>query len=85
VSETTDCYDCTGAMAELDAFVRGELGAESLERMRQHLARCSHCDTAAQYEAAFRARLRALAGPCCPEALRARINTLLADGTDAPA
>lgn len=82
MNETTDCYDCSGAMAELDAFVRGELGAESVERMRQHLARCGHCETVAQYEGAFRARLKALAGPCCPEALRARIGALLATETD---
>ncbi len=83
MSDTTDCYDCTGAMAELDAFVRGELGAESVERMRQHLARCGHCGAVAQYEAAFRARLKALACPCCPDALRTRIQTLLATGPDA--
>jgi anti-sigma factor (TIGR02949 family) len=85
VSETADCYDCTAAMAELDAFVRGELGAESVGRMREHFTRCGHCSAIAQYEAAFRARLRALAGPCCPDALRARISALLANGSDASA
>lgn len=83
MSETSDCYDCAGAMAELDAFVRGELGAESVERMRQHFARCGHCGAIAEYEAAFRARLKALAGPCCPEALKARIQSLLAADPDA--
>ena len=82
MSTTTDCYDCRGAMQELDAFVRGELGADSVERMQQHLARCAHCGAIAQYEAAFRARLKALAGPCCPETLRARIQAMLSPGTD---
>lgn len=76
-------FDCTAAMAELDAFVRGELPASAAERMQGHLERCGHCREIGAREHAFRTRLRQLqAGCCCPEELRTRIAALLARGGD---
>ncbi len=71
-------FDCTAALAELDAFLRGELPVESVERMQSHLVRCRHCTQIGHYEQAFRARLQRLgSGMECPAALRARIAALL--------
>lgn len=79
MSQAQPQYDCTRALDELDAFVRGELGVEEAERMQVHLERCGHCASVARYEQAFRARLRTMAGGCCcPETLRKRIEALLA-------
>ncbi|MBK7593981.1 MAG: zf-HC2 domain-containing protein [Gemmatimonadetes bacterium] len=73
--------NCTDALAELDAFLRGELPVESVERMQGHLTRCRHCTQIGRYEQAFRSRLQRLgAGTECPDALRARIAALLAEG-----
>jgi anti-sigma factor (TIGR02949 family) len=76
---TPRMMDCDQAMAELDGFLRAELSVELIDRMEAHLARCGHCRQLGEYERAFRARLEQLdAGRCCPDALRARIATLLA-------
>lgn len=73
-------YDCTAALAELDAFLRGELPVEAAERMQGHLVRCRHCTQIGRYEQAFRARLQRLGATTeCPEALRTRIAALLAE------
>jgi hypothetical protein len=57
------------------------LPVESVERMQGHLTRCRHCTQIGRYEQAFRSRLQRLgAGTECPEALRARIAALLANG-----
>ncbi len=75
-------YDCTAALAELDAFLRGELPIESAERMQQHLVQCRHCTQIGHYEQAFRTRLQRLGQQLeCPDALRARIHALLLDAS----
>jgi anti-sigma factor (TIGR02949 family) len=77
---THDAFDCTAALAELDAFLRGELPADAAERMQGHLVRCRHCTEIGRYEQAFRDRLQRLGrGTHCPAALRERIATLLGD------
>ncbi len=79
MSQAEQGYDCTRALDELDAFVRGELSLDEVERMQVHLDRCGHCATVARYEQAFRERLRTLQQRCCcPDTLRARIEALLA-------
>lgn len=75
---THDTINCTAALAELDAFLRGELSADTVERMRGHLDRCRHCAQIGRYEQAFRDRLQRLGhGTECPPSLRDRIATLL--------
>jgi anti-sigma factor (TIGR02949 family) len=75
-------YDCTAALAELDAFLRGELPIETAERMQEHLVHCRHCTQIGTYEQAFRARLQRLGTATeCPEHVRARVNALLRDAT----
>lgn len=77
---THDAFDCSAALAELDAFLRGELPADSVERMQNHLDRCRHCTQIGRYEQAFRDRLERLGRLTeCPPALRDRIATLLDD------
>lgn len=76
---THDAYDCRAALAELDAFLQGELPADTAERMQGHLEHCRHCRQIGDYEQAFRARLQRLRDDAaCPAALRDRITTLLA-------
>lgn len=76
---TQDAYDCRAALAELDAFLQGELPADTAERMQGHLEHCRHCRQIGDYEQAFRARLQRLRDDAaCPAALRDRITTLLA-------
>ncbi len=78
-----DCYDCRNAGEELDAFVRGELPIEAAGRMQEHLHRCRHCDDVARFEQAFRDRLkRAGTKVECPEALRRKVQDLLARARD---
>ncbi len=79
MNQAEQSYDCTKALDELDAFVRGELPVDEVERMRVHLDRCGHCASVASYERAFRERLRTLQRSCCcPDELRRRIQQLLA-------
>lgn len=80
---THDAFDCRAALAELDAFLRGELPADSVERMQGHLDRCRHCTQIGRYEQAFRDRLQRLgSGTACPPSLRDRIATLLGGESD---
>lgn len=73
-----ECYDCTKARDELDAFVRGDLPIDVAERMQQHLDACGHCTSVARFEQAFRERLRqAGRADCCPPALRDKIRQVL--------
>jgi anti-sigma factor (TIGR02949 family) len=75
-------YDCTAALAELDAFLRGELPIDTAERMQQHLVQCRHCAQIGAYEQAFRDRLHRLGAQMeCPEALRERVHALLRDAS----
>jgi anti-sigma factor (TIGR02949 family) len=75
----TPGYDCGAAMAELDAFVRGEMPTDAVERMQRHLDHCRGCRDMSDFEQAFRARLRELQrGTTCPPELRAQITALLA-------
>lgn len=71
--------DCTEAREALDDFIRNELDCSAAERVRAHLEKCHDCTCLAQFEQAFRSRLRRLGatGPCCPEQLRSRIRELL--------
>lgn len=80
MSQPGNPYDCGRALDELDAFVRGELSPGEAERMQIHLDRCGHCASVARYEQAFRERLRRIQASCdcCPDALRQRIEQLLA-------
>lgn len=81
MSQSGKPYDCGRAQDELDAFIRGELPLGEAERMQMHLDRCGHCASVTRYEQAFRERLRRMKSDCqnCPDALRQRIERLLAD------
>lgn len=77
--------NCEQAIEELDAFVRGELPAESMDRMQSHLDACGGCKRVAQYEQAFRKRLLQLGSENCPDKLRRKIIDLLTQlPTDGP-
>lgn len=78
-------WDCSRAGKELDAFVRGDLPLEEIDRMRLHLEHCSHCSDVARFEEAFRKRLGELGrDTCCPDALRKRVEALLSSDQPEP-
>lgn len=81
VPERPTPLNCASAMAEMDAFLCGELTVAMVDLMRAHLDACAGCRQAAAYERAFRTRLLvAGSSVSCPPALRERIKAMLAEG-----
>jgi anti-sigma factor (TIGR02949 family) len=71
--------NCTEAAEMLADYLKTELTPENAERVRRHLARCSHCFQTAELERRFRELLEQRATAVrCPEAARARILAALA-------
>ncbi len=75
--------ECEAALAQLDAFRRGELPADELESMQQHLAECRRCLAHKHHEDAFLQRLAKITRDGCPEPLRITITQLIAKETRA--
>ena len=70
--------DCREAAARLQDYLKQELTAELEAEMRAHLERCRPCFGHARFELNFMLMLESRAQRCgCPEALRARITSLL--------
>lgn len=70
--------ECEAALAELDAYRRGELPASEVESIQRHLEACIHCSTYKLHEEAFLDRLASVARTtCCPDALRSTISQML--------
>ena len=71
--------ECEAALEQLDAFRRGELGADDLLLMQRHLDECGRCLAFNKHEEAFLDRLVSVARSArCPEELRANISVMLA-------
>lgn len=64
---------CRDAIAQLWAYIDGELGGEHQQEVHDHLAACGSCQTPYDYQRAFRAFLRQCSSQSCPPALRRRI------------
>ncbi len=65
--------NCKEAVAQLWAFIDGELPAADAERVHDHLHACGACSPQHDYQRAFRAFLRAHQGRTIPADLRRRI------------
>ncbi|HUR95764.1 MAG TPA: zf-HC2 domain-containing protein [Gemmatimonadales bacterium] len=73
-----ESIDCRQATARLHDFLKQELTPEVAADMRAHLDKCRPCFEHARFEQSFLAMLETRAERCsCPEALRARIVTVL--------
>lgn len=64
---------CRDAIAQLWAYIDGELGGEHQQEVHDHLAACGSCQTPYDYQRAFRAFLRQCSNESCPPVLRRRI------------
>lgn len=76
--------DCDEAVAELYAFLDGELDAAVLVQVETHLRRCSPCLEAFDFEADLRRVIAAKCTEQVPPDIKARFCGMLRDlGTDA--
>lgn len=75
-----DQMNCRDVFERLDDFMDSALSTEELERVADHLERCSHC--AEEHELSC-CMVRGIKAKLCqlkaPEGLKARIGKLLAD------
>lgn len=72
--------ECEAALAQLDAFRRGELPPDEVATMQRHLDACSHCLSRHHHEQAFLERLAGAAkNCCCPDELRATITRMVSE------
>jgi len=70
--------DCEAALAQLDAFRRGELPTNELASMQRHLDACRHCLAQHHHEKALLDRLANATRNCiCPDELRASITQMV--------
>ncbi|HEV8454846.1 MAG TPA: zf-HC2 domain-containing protein [Gemmatimonadales bacterium] len=66
--------DCEEALTHLHDYLKRELTPELVGEVQQHLERCRHCFTHAQFEESFFQKLQTCARhETCPRELRARI------------
>lgn len=75
---------CDDAIAQLYAYLDGELDDSTIARIEEHLQRCSPCLEAYDFEAELRKVIAAKAREDCPGEVRNRIMALLErlDGGD---
>ncbi|MGH7575458.1 MAG: anti-sigma factor family protein [Longimicrobiales bacterium] len=64
---------CRDAIAQLWAYIDGELGDEHEQQVHDHLAACGSCQTPYDYQKAFRMFLSQCSRVSCPPTLRRRI------------
>ena len=69
--------DCDDAVAQLYAFLDGELDAQTVTRVEAHLRRCSPCLEAFDFEAELRKVVAVKCRDQVPDELRTRILTVL--------
>lgn len=70
--------DCRRAAEQLHDFLKQELTPDVAAEMRAHLEKCRPCFAHARFEQTFLAMLeRRARGHGCPDAVRARIVSLL--------
>jgi mycothiol system anti-sigma-R factor len=78
---TSDCqrseHDCDEAVAQLYAFLDGELDDATVVKVEAHLQHCSPCLEAFDFEAELRKVIVAKCHEDVPGDLRARIMTVL--------
>ncbi|MEX2487792.1 MAG: mycothiol system anti-sigma-R factor [Nitriliruptoraceae bacterium] len=75
---------CEEALAELEAYLDGQLDAERLTDIRAHLAACYPCTGRATFEEQLRAIVRRDCVDHAPDSLLDRIHAVLDDAdTDA--
>ena len=66
--------NCDEALAHLHDYLKRELTPELVVEVREHLERCRHCFTHAQFEESFFEKLKNCGQrETCPEKLRTRI------------
>ena len=74
--------ECEAALAQRDAFRRGELPAAEVAAMQRHLDACCHCLARHHHEQAFLDRLAGAAkNCCCPDELRTTIAQMVSEAT----
>lgn len=69
--------DCAAVVAQLLAYLDGEIDAATRARIDRHLEHCRGCYTRAQFERALRGRLQELGVEKPSEALARRLKGLL--------
>lgn len=74
--------DCEEIAAHLYTFLDGELDEEACAQIRVHLANCNGCAEVVGFEEELRIVIRSKLVEPCPDALRQRIEQLLAAEAD---
>ncbi len=72
--------DCQEALAELERFLDGELPADEVGRVKQHLSACYPCTDRASFEEQLRALVRRGCADAAPSDLVERIRSGLLAG-----
>jgi len=70
-------HRCDDAIAQIQAFLDGELDEDTVTRIERHLQECSPCLEAYDFEAELRKVIAAKAREDCPGEVRNRIMSLL--------
>ena len=75
--------ECETALAQFDAFRRGELPTAELDSLQRHLDECRRCYSHKRHEDAFLERLLvATRNARCPEELRQSVMQMLAKASN---
>lgn len=72
--------ECQETLAKLYTFLDGELTQERKSKIRHHLDECSPCLEAYEFESELRAMVASKSRDECPDALRAKIASILKFG-----
>ncbi len=76
-NQSANLISCEDAIKRVFDYIDGELHGKPREELEHHLEACRHCFDRVQFERALKSRLSSLKVDSNPEALRARIETLL--------
>lgn len=78
-------HECEDAVAQLYTYLDGEMGPEGLKAVEAHLAHCSPCLEAFDFEAELRKVVHSKCAESMPTELRAKLLGLIGDPGPAPA
>lgn len=78
-------HECEEAVARLYTYLDGEMGADELRSVEAHLAHCSPCLEAFDFEAELRRVVHSKCAETMPTDLRDKLLGMIGDAGTAPA
>ena len=85
MSEHEHEHECEDAVAKLYVYLDGEMDPEGLRAVEAHLAHCSPCLEAFDFEAELRKVVHSKCAETMPTDLRAKLLGMIGDAGTAPA